>query len=67
MIFPKNFLNFRFDTVEKQSILNLNSYSSKSYASIVLDDSEFTFLREREDAAFHDCILFIYGVEKSMK
>ena len=49
-------------TVEKQSIINLSSYKSKGYTSVVLSDSEVIFLGEREDAAFHPflrCILFI--------
>ena len=48
LIFPKNFLDLRFDTVEKQDIIN---FSSKSYASIVLFNSEVTFLEEEEDSA----------------
>ena len=46
MIFPKNFLDFRSDTVEKQSIINFISYRSKSYTFPVLGDSEVTFFRE---------------------
>ena len=42
----KNLLNFWSDRIEKQSIMNLSSYSSKSYASVVLSDSEVTFTRE---------------------
>ena len=38
LIFLKNFLEIRFDTVEKLSIINLSSYSSKSYVSVVLSD-----------------------------
>ena len=38
--------------IEKQSIINLNFYSSKNYASIILSDSEVTFVGEEEDAAF---------------
>ena len=41
------FIEFRFDTVEKQSIINHNS---KNYASVVLSDSKITFLEEKEDA-----------------
>ena len=26
LIFPKNFFNFKFDTTEKQSIINLSCY-----------------------------------------
>ena len=65
-----DFLNFRFDTVEKQSIRNLSRYRSKSYAPVVHGDSEITFLREEEDAAFCRylcCILFIYSTAKSNK
>ena len=39
-IFLKNFLNVCFDAIEDQSIINLSRYGSKSYASVVLDDSE---------------------------
>ena len=70
LIFPKNFLNFRFDMVEKYSIVYFSSYRSKSYASAVLDDFEVTFLREEEDATFGTflyCILFIYSIGKSKK
>ena len=67
LIFPKNFLNFRFDMVEKQNIINFSSYRSKSYTYVVVGDFEVTFLREGEDAAFCPsfcCILFIYGIAK---
>ena len=65
LIFPKNFLNLRFDAIAKQSIINLNPYRSKSYASVVFSDSEVTFLTEGGDAAFCPslyCILFIYSI-----
>ena len=52
LIFPKNFLNFRFDIVEKQSIIYLSSYRSMYYASVVLGDSEVPFLKEGEDTVF---------------
>ena len=58
LIFPKNFLNFWFDTVEKQSIINLSSYRNKSYASVVLSDSKMTFLR-KEDASFRPLLYWI--------
>ena len=38
------------NTIEKQSIINLRSYSSKSYISIVLGDPEVNFLQEGMDA-----------------
>ena len=50
------------DLIEKQSIINFNSYSCMSYASVVLSDSEVTFLGERKDVTFHPfllCVLFI--------
>ena len=37
--FPKNFLEFWLDTIKKQDIINLSGYSSKSYASVVLNYS----------------------------
>ena len=39
--------------VEKQGIINLNSYTSKSYVSVVLSDSKVAFFQEGEDLAFH--------------
>ena len=70
LIFPKDFLNSRFDTIAKQSIINLSRYRSKCYASVVLCDSEVTFLREGEDAVFCPSfcfILFLFGVAKLKK
>ena len=46
-----------------QSIINLNQ--NKTHVSIVLIDSEVTFLRERDDAAFFPflyCVLFIDSI-----
>ena len=57
--FPKNFLNFISDMTKKQDIINVWIYSSKSYAAVVLCDSEVTFLKEEEDAAF---CLYLYGL-----
>ena len=48
LIFLNNFLNFRFDTVEKQSIIYLISNRIKNYASIVLGDSEIILVGGRE-------------------
>ena len=53
MIFPQNFFNFRLDMVEKQVIINLSSYNSKSNASVALSNSEIVFLKEWEDTAFY--------------
>ena len=57
--FSKNFLYFRFDTVEKQSIINLCSLSSYSNSFVVLSDSEVTFLGEEKDAVY---CLFLYSI-----
>ena len=59
LIFPLNILEFRSDTIEKQGVRNLSSYSSKIYTSVVLCDSEVTFLRERRMQHFvHFSIAF---------
>ena len=68
--FSKNFLNFWSSAIEKQNIINLSCYESKSYDSVVLGDSKVSFLSEKEDAAFcplFNCSLVIYGVAKSKK
>ena len=51
------------DTTEKQGIINLSSYSSRSYATIVFTDSEVAFLGGwGKDAASHPFLLlcFVY-------
>ena len=48
---------------DKQNTINFSNYSSKSYASVVLNDSEVNFLGEKEDAAFCQflyCVLFVW-------
>ena len=68
--FPKNFHNFMLGAIEKQSIINFSHNWSKSYISVVLGDSEVTFLRKGEDVAFCPslyCIAFICGIAKSKK
>ena len=50
--FSMNFLNFWFDATDKQIIINLSRYGSKSYVLVVLGDSVVTFLGESGDAAF---------------
>ena len=52
LIFPKNFLNFWLNTIEKLDILTLNSYSSKIYTSIVFSDSKNIFLQEEGGDTF---------------
>ena len=68
LILPKNFLNFWLGAVQLQSIINFSRYGSKGYTSVVLCNSEVTFLGEKEDAAFclsFYCVLVIYGVAVS--
>ena len=68
IVYSENFLNFRFDAIAKQNIINPSHNRSKNYTSVVLSDSEVIFHRKGEDAAFCPliyCILFIYGVAKS--
>ena len=63
LIFPKNFLDFGLDTIKKQCIINLSSYSSKSYAFVVLGDSEVTFLEEGMDAIFHPFLNWVLCID----
>ena len=60
-IIVKNFLDYRSDTTEKQ-VYNLSRYSSKRYASVVLSDSEVTFLRKGEDAAFNPFLSYVLSI-----
>ena len=65
--FPLNFLDSRFHTVEKQKII-LKHCCYNSYTSVVLNDSEDNFLKERKNEVFYPfffCALFIDCVEKS--
>ena len=67
LILLKNFLNFWFDVVGLQSIINLGFYGSKVYALVVLCNSKVTFFVEREDTAFCPslyCVLVIYAVSE---
>ena len=59
--FPKNFLYFGSDTIEKQGIIDLSSYSSKYYASVVLSDSEIAFLGKGKYAFKFFCLLYFRG------
>ena len=62
LIFPKNIHNFRSNMIEKQVILNFSSYSSKSYASVVLWDSEVIVLGVSEEAAFYPFLAYVLSV-----
>ena len=42
--FPKNFLNFWFDKIEKQDVINLSNYGSLDYASLALWASDIDFI-----------------------
>ena len=60
--FPTIFLNFGFDTIEKQAINKFSSYSSKSYAGVALHDSEVASLEKGKYVGFRPfvyCIMFI--------
>ena len=62
LIFPKNFLDFKSDTIEKQGNKNLSSYSHRIYVSAVLSDSKVAFHGEEKDStilSFLDCVFFI--------
>ena len=66
LIFPINFLDFWFYTIEKQDFINLCSYSNKSNASLIF--SEVTFLGEERMQAFvYFCVLFIHSLAWSKK
>ena len=60
IFFPKNFLNFNSDMIEKQGIIKLGSYSNKSHASVVLSDSRSPFLGKGEDAVFLSIMFCLY-------
>ena len=57
LIFPQKFLDLRLDPIEKQRIINLSSYNSKIYASVILGDFEVTFFGEGENATCLPCLL----------
>ena len=61
--FPKNFLVFWLDTIEKH-IINLGSYSSNSYASVVVSDSEVAFLGDKENAVL--CLFIVFCLYKAL-
>ena len=59
LIFPTNFLDFWFDTVEKQKIINLSINSSQCYSSVVFSDTKVPCFREvKDETFFHFLILF---------
>ena len=58
LIFPKNFLDLRSDTIEMQVIINLSGYSNKHYAIVVLNDSDGTISGEGKDAAIRPFRLY---------
>ena len=58
--FSREFSDYRLDMIEKHRIINLSSYISKGYTSVIRSDSEVTFLRERVGIQpfFHFSIVF---------
>ena len=59
LIFLKIFLNFKFDTVEKQSIIN--SYRSKSYVSVALGKIFLKYLQ-----TIHLQIIYTYMYKQEL-
>ena len=57
---PKNFLDFRLDTIE--TIINLTTYSRKTNAYVVMCDSEVAFLEGCSLCPFLYCVLCIHSV-----
>ena len=53
-----NSVDFRLDTIKNQGVLNLCSYSNKSYVPVVLKDSVITFLRKGNEAAV--CLFIVF-------
>ena len=59
LIFSKNFLNFWFNEIEEQSIINLSYYRNKSYALVVFAILGLPFLEKRRIQPFvHLSIVF---------
>ena len=68
LIFPKHFLKFRLEMIEKQGIINIRNYINESYTPVVLSDSVVVFLQKRENADFCSflyCILVIYSIAQN--
>ena len=70
LIFPRILLNVSLLPIEKLGIINLSSYKSKSYISVVLSTSEVTFFLKGKDVPFRPylySVLFINRVAYSEK
>ena len=50
-----NFLHLSLDMIVKQGIINLSSYNSKNYTSVVVSDSK-KWTRRHEFKSWTDCI-----------
>ena len=48
----------------RNSIIYLCSYRSKSYTSVIISDSEVTFLEKEEDAAFCQSLLYFVYIRR---
>ena len=57
LIFPKNFFNFRSDTIKKQGFINL---SSKSYSFVILSHFEVIFFRECSLLSILMCFVYTH-------
>ena len=64
LIFPKNFLNFRSDTIEKYGVISLSSYSRRKFWHLYfLMIPKSPFLRKKSMQRFvHFFILFIHSI-----
>ena len=60
LIFPKNFLDFGLNTIKKQDIINLSSYRSKSYTSVVLSAIVLSWKEEVTAFFFSFLDCFVY-------
>ena len=60
--FASEFSYSRLNTIEKQSMINLTSNSSKSYASVVLSDFKVAFIGEGEDAVFFPFLSTVFSL-----
>ena len=56
----KNFLDFRSDSIENQGIINFSSHNIKDYTTVILSDSNVTFLKEEEEEDTAFCPFFYY-------
>ena len=64
LILPKNFLDFKFYAIKKRIIRYFSRYRSTSCASVVLGDSEVTFLRKERMQFLFISLLFSVNIRR---